>query len=79
MGHDSASNKRKEPDMMDKNIAAWMIAGGPLVESHTETREREQLRAFREGQRRDHVGLIARLRAITRSSTPDTELACCPT
>jgi hypothetical protein len=63
---------------MDKNFAAWMIEGGPRMESVASAREREQLHALREGQRRDHVGLIARLRGITRSTTPEADLACCP-
>ena len=36
---------------MDPNIAAWMIAGGPRVETRRSRLEREQLQAFIESQR----------------------------
>jgi hypothetical protein len=62
---------------MDKNFAAWMIAGGPLVQTHAEIREREQLLAFREGQRHEHVGLIDRLRGFARPKTAEADLTCC--
>ena len=61
---------------MDENFAAWMIAGGPRVETRAMAREREQLFAFRESQRRDHVGLIDRLRGITRPKA-EVDLVCC--
>jgi hypothetical protein len=35
------------------------------------------LRAFRESQRENHVGLIDRLRGITRSKTADADLVTC--
>jgi hypothetical protein len=62
---------------MDKNFAAWMISGGPRFETHETAREREQLLAFREGQRLNHVGLVDRLRAIARPKTADVDLADC--
>ena len=62
---------------MDTNFAAWMIAGGPRIEIRSVDREREQLRAFRESQRENHVGLIDRLRGITRSKTADVDLVSC--
>jgi hypothetical protein len=63
---------------METNVAAWMIGGGPRIETRAEEREREQLHAFRESQRRDHVGLIERMRGVTRPATPEVDLACCP-
>ena len=63
---------------MDTNIAAWMIGGGPRMKTRAAEREREQLHAFRESQRRDHVGLIGRLRGVVRPATLETDLACCP-
>ena len=62
---------------MEDNFAAWMIAGGPRVETRAMAREREQLHAFRESQRRDHVGLIDRLRGITRPKDSEVDLVCC--
>jgi hypothetical protein len=61
---------------MDENFAAWMI-GGPRVETLATKREREQLHAFRESQRREHVGLIDRLRGITRLTTTEADIVCC--
>lgn len=63
---------------MDTNIAAWMIGGGPRTETRAAEREREQLHAFRESQRRDHVGLFDRLRGAARPATPEADLATCP-
>jgi hypothetical protein len=62
---------------MDENFAAWMIGGGPRVETLATKREREQLHAFRESQRREHVGLIDRLRGITRPTTTEADMVCC--
>ena len=62
---------------MDTNFAAWMIAGGPRVETQAEGRERQHLIAFRENQRREHVGLIDRLRGVTRPATSEVDLVCC--
>jgi hypothetical protein len=62
---------------MDANFAAWMIGGGPRIETLAMKREREQLHAFRESQRREHVGLLDRLRGITRPTTTETDLVCC--
>ena len=64
---------------MDHNIAAWMIAGGPRLETLRTQREREQRHAFLEVQ---HFadrgpGLVERLRlAIRPVAAP--EPACCP-
>lgn len=66
---------------MDTNIAAWMIAGGPRIETHAETREREQLYAFRESQRSepaDRIGILERIRAFARPQRDAVERACCP-
>jgi hypothetical protein len=62
---------------MDKNIAAWMIAGGLQIDLPSTIRDREQLLAFRESQRLDRVSWIDRLRGITRSKTADVDLVCC--
>ena len=63
---------------MDHNIAAWMIAGGPHVETHRSRREREQLHAFLESRHAPERGarLIARIREIVRPVAA-TEPACC--
>jgi hypothetical protein len=66
---------------MDTNIAAWMIAGGPRIETHADAREREHLSAFREGQRLERanrIGLIERIRAFARPQNDAVNLACCP-
>jgi hypothetical protein len=66
---------------MDTNIAAWMIAGGPHVETHAQTREREQLYAFRESQRVEQIdrpSLTARIRTFVKPTATEPELACCP-
>jgi hypothetical protein len=62
---------------MDTNVAAWMIAGGPHIDNPAADREREQLRAFRESQRVEHVGLIDRLRGMIRPTAAEPDLACC--
>jgi len=62
---------------MEQNIAAWMIAGGPRIEIPSIERNRANLRAFRERQREDHVGLIDRLRGIVRPATTEVDLVCC--
>jgi hypothetical protein len=73
----AVSTERRTP--MDHNIAAWMIAGGPHVETRQTQREREQLHAFVEGQRTVErgPGLLARFREIVRPVAA-TEPACCP-
>ena len=66
---------------MDTNIAAWMIAGGPHVETHTQAREREQLYAFRESQRVEQIdrpSLVARIRSLVKLTASEPDLACCP-
>jgi hypothetical protein len=62
---------------MDTNLAAWMIAGGPRIENPSAARERDQLRAFRESQRVEHVGLFDRLRGIVRPAAAEADLVCC--
>ena len=66
---------------MDTNIAAWMIAGGPHIEIHAESREREQLHAFRESQRTEQIdrpSVVARIRNLVKPAAAEPELACCP-
>lgn len=66
---------------MDMNVAAWMIAGGPHVETHAQAREREQLYAFRESQRVEQIGrpsLVARIRHLVTRTAAQPELGCCP-
>ena len=64
---------------MEPNIAAWMIAGGPHVETERSRREREQLHAFLETQRATDrgPGFFARIRLAVRPVAP-AEPACCP-
>jgi hypothetical protein len=71
------ANQDKGVRTMDENVAAWMIGGGPPVETLATQREREQLRAFRESQRREHVGLIDRLRGIVRPATNEADSVTC--
>lgn len=65
---------------MDHNIAAWMIAGGPRIETVRSRREREQLHAFLESQAGADPGpsLAARLRQLVRPATAPVEATCCP-
>ena len=66
---------------MDTNIAAWMVAGGPHIETHAATREREQLYAFRESQRVEEAGragIVERIRAFARPQSDAVDRACCP-
>jgi hypothetical protein len=70
----------QEP-LMDTNLAAWMIAGGPRIDIASEQRNREQLHAFRESQHVAHEnrpGWIQRLRQATTGRPAPTDLACCP-
>jgi hypothetical protein len=62
---------------MELNMAAWMIAGGPRIEIPSIERNRVNLRALRESQHEDHVGLIDRLRGIVRPATTEVDLVCC--
>ena len=64
---------------MDHNIAAWMIAGGPHVETLQTQREREQLHAFLESHRAAERGpnVLERFRLFVRPVAA-TEPACCP-
>ena len=64
---------------MDHNIAAWMIAGGPRVETQQDRREREQLHAYLDGQHAASErapGLVARIRDFVRPIAP-AQPACC--
>jgi hypothetical protein len=66
---------------MDTNLAAWMIAGGPRIETHASEREREQLHAFRESQRIaqvDRPSLVERIRSFARPAPAAPDAACCP-
>jgi hypothetical protein len=54
-----------------------MIAGGPRIELQSTIREREQLYAFRESQRVERVGLIDRLRGITKPKPIEIDQVCC--
>lgn len=65
---------------MDTNIAAWMIAGGPRLETHAQAREREHLSAFRESQlveQVDRPSLAARIRSLVKPTATERELVCC--
>ena len=64
---------------MDHNIAAWMIAGGPHVETERTRRDREQLHAFLESHRADERGpnVLERIRLFVRPGAA-TQPACCP-
>jgi len=63
---------------MDTNIAAWMIAGGPRLETKQSRREREQLHAYLESQHADERGpsLAERIRALVRPTAP-APASCC--
>ena len=66
---------------MDTNITAWMIAGGPRIETQADAREREQLHAFRESQRVARTAgpsLLDRIRGISRAPEDEIDLVCCP-
>lgn len=66
---------------MDTNIAAWMIGGGPHLETHAEQRDRQQLHAFLESQRiaaAARPSLIDRFRSVVRPASHDADIACCP-
>jgi hypothetical protein len=64
---------------MDTNLTAWIAAGGPSMEDPHAERDRAQLHAFREGERRAKhgPGRFERLSHLVRPVTP-TEPACCP-
>ena len=66
---------------MDTNLSAWMIAGGPRIEEPHAARDREQLHAYLESQRTARparVGLVARIRSLTRPKPAQPALDCCP-
>ena len=66
---------------MDTNVVAWMIAGGPHVETQAQAREREHLYAFRESQRvvqSERPGLFARIRSLVNGTAAEPEFVCCP-
>ena len=73
------ADRHSEGDPMDHNIAAWMIAGGPHVETQQTQREREQLHAFIESHRAAERGpsVLERIRLYVRP-VASTEPACCP-
>ena len=62
---------------MDPNIAAWMIAGGPRLDTERTQREREQLHAYLE--RDDPTdrgpGFLERIRHLVRPAA--AQPACC--
>jgi hypothetical protein len=65
---------------MDRNIAAWMIAGGPRIEDPHAARDREQLHAFRESQRVSRparIGLVERVRSLVQPKPAEPVLDCC--
>jgi hypothetical protein len=55
-----------------------MMVGSPQMELEATWRERQQLHAFREGQRAERVSVIDRLRGISRSRQVEADLVCCP-
>ncbi len=61
---------------MYPNTVAWVVAGR-RSEFESTRREREQLHAFREGQRAERVSLIDRLRGISRPGPVEPDLVCC--
>jgi len=80
VGDDGVSPKHRSPQM-DTNIAAWMVSGGPHVQTRAQAREREQLYAFRESQLVEKIGrpsLVARIRSLITPTPAEPELACCP-
>ncbi len=63
------------------NVAAWMIAGGPQIETRQSRLEREQLHAFRESRRvvhEDDPGILERIRSFVRPESRTAEPVCCP-
>lgn len=64
---------------MDHNVAAWMIAGGPHLETEMSRREREQLHAYLDSRRETDSGpgFVQRLRDLIRP-VGATEPSCCP-
>jgi hypothetical protein len=75
-GH-AGAHQRKEI-AMDTNIAAWMIAGGPRLETERSRREQEQLHAYIESQHVDERGpsLAERVRALIRPTAPERATCC---
>ena len=63
---------------MDTNIAAWMIGGGPRLETERSRREQEQLHAYLEHQHTDErgPGLAERIRGLFRSTPPERATCC---
>lgn len=58
---------------MDMNIAAWMISGGPRIETRADEREREQLHVLLESRRvarPARPSLVARVLAFVRPTAP---------
>lgn len=80
VSENSGTPNERSPEM-DTNLAAWMISGGNLPESHATQLEREQLHAFRESQRVANAGrpsVVERLRSFVRPTAASPEGACCP-
>jgi hypothetical protein len=66
---------------MDRNFAAWMIAGGRGGEDPHAARDREQLRAFEESRRaarHAQPSLISRIRLIVLPNGTVADPTCCP-
>ena len=68
---------------MDPNIAAWMIAGGPRLETRSQRLAREQLHAYLESRRATEPesapGLVERISQLLRPAPATcTDPACCP-
>ena len=70
---------------MDRNFAAWMIAGGRSPDDPHAARDREQLHAFEENRRESRradrptqPGLINRIRLIVLPTGTVADPACCP-
>jgi len=60
------------------NTATWTMAGSPGMGLDATQRDREQLHAFREGQRLERGSLIDRVRGISRPRPIETDLVGCP-
>jgi len=72
-------NEERNP--MDRNFAAWMIAGGRGGDDPHAARDREQSRAFEESRRAarpTQPGLISRIRLILMPTGTVADPACCP-
>lgn len=67
---------------MDANLSAWMISGGPRIETPPVNRDQLHLATLRAEARLDRLGpgLVARLAAALRPTPARSSLdaACCP-